>query len=86
MNSMPAFSSAFAIFSPVSIRPPNGPSCASKRFIVGTETPECEANCSCDQPKSALAALTWRIDTFSIDFGAIKEDTFRIARVDFAES
>jgi hypothetical protein len=31
-----------------------------------------EANCSCDQPKSALAALIWRIDTFNIDFGAIK--------------
>jgi hypothetical protein len=78
MNSTPALSIAILILAPVSVRPRSGPSCASSRFIVGTETPASDANCSCDHASSARAALTWRIDTFSIDFVMLKIYTFRI--------
>jgi hypothetical protein len=46
MNSMPAFTRAASILSPVSARPPKGPSFASSRLIVGTDTFAAEANCS----------------------------------------
>ncbi|MET3795026.1 GSU2403 family nucleotidyltransferase fold protein [Aquamicrobium terrae] len=72
MNSMPALSKAVSIFAAVSRRPPRTPSSASRRAIVGSETPEWLARSPCDHPKSARAALTWRIvislfDSFSID-------------------
>ena len=78
MNSTPARSNAVRIFLPVPLRPPRGPSLASSLLIVGSETSAVSANCSCDQATSARAALTCRIDTFSIDFGAISIDTFSI--------
>ena len=68
MNSMPAFSRAASILAPVSTRPPNIPSWASRRLIVGTDTAAAKASCSCDQSNSARAALICLIDTFSIDF------------------
>ena len=40
MKAMPAASIASLIRSPVLARPPIGPSVASSRLIVGTETPE----------------------------------------------
>jgi hypothetical protein len=46
MNTMPALTRAASIFSPVSARPPKGPSFASSRLIVGTDTFAAEANCS----------------------------------------
>jgi len=78
MNSTPADRKASRILSPVSLRPPSGPSLASKRFIVGMETFAAAANSSCDQAKRARAALIWRIDTFGIDLILILEDTFSI--------
>jgi hypothetical protein len=53
MNSTPANSKVFRILSPVSLRPPSGPSLASSRFIVGMDIPAAAANCSFDQAKSA---------------------------------
>ena len=78
MNSMPAFSRAASILAPVSVRPPNVPSWASRRLIVGTDTAAAKASCSCDQSNSARAALICLIDTFSIDFSVILVDTFSI--------
>jgi hypothetical protein len=46
--------------------------------MVGVETPAASANCSCDQDSRARAAFICRIDTFSIDFLGIEEDTFSI--------
>jgi hypothetical protein len=80
MNSTPARSNAVRIFVPVPLRPPRGPSLASSLLMVGSETSAVSANCSCDQAKRARAALTCRIDTFSIDFGVISIDTFGIKR------
>ena len=67
MNSTPADSSARRIFLPVSFRPPNGPSWASRRFIVGTDTFATAASRSWDQASSARAAFSCLIDTFGID-------------------
>jgi hypothetical protein len=78
MNSIPATCKAFRIFSPVSLRPPSGPSPASNRFIVGSETRAAAARFSCDQAKRARAAFIWRIETFSIDRFVIQIDTFSI--------
>ena len=78
MNSTPAVSRADRIFAPVASRPPKGPSCASNRFIVGIETLASVASCSCDQAKSARAAFSCLIDTFSIDFADFNCDTFSI--------
>jgi hypothetical protein len=72
MNSMPAICNAFIILSPVALLPPSGPSLASNRFIVGRDISAAAPKSSCDQSKSARAALTWRIDTFSIDGFDIK--------------
>ena len=79
MNSIPAACSAFSIFSAVSLRPPSRPSFNSKRLIVGTETSAARARLSCDQPRSARAALIWRIETFSIDLFIMAMDTFGIS-------
>jgi hypothetical protein len=68
MNSTPAASRADLIFAPVSLRPPNIPSSASKRFIVGIETFAVAAKRSWDQPSRARAAFICLTDTFSIDF------------------
>jgi hypothetical protein len=46
--------------------------------MVGIETSAAAANSSCDQAKSERAALTWRIDTFCIDFFSAIYDTFSI--------
>lgn len=46
INSTPADFSAAQISSPVLLRPPKGPSRDSKRFIVGTDTPEASASSS----------------------------------------
>ena len=78
MNSTPARSRADRNFSPVSLRPPSGPACASSRFIVGIEMPAALASCSCDHPKSARAAFICLIDTFGIDPRAILCNTFGI--------
>jgi hypothetical protein len=78
MNSTPAVRKASRILSPVSFRPPSGPSFASSLFIVGIEIFAAAANSSCDQAKRARAALIWRIDTFGIDFILILIDTFSI--------
>src|SRR6516165_750690 len=78
MNSMPADSRAERIFTPVSSRPPNGPSSASKRLMVGIDTFAAAANSSCDHARSERAALTCLIDTFSIDLAAMLCDTFSI--------
>jgi hypothetical protein len=86
MNWMPADSSAEQIFIPVSSRPPNGPSRASKRLIVGMETSAAAANSSCDQARSERAALTCLIDTFSIDLAAMVCDTFSIERPELPSS
>jgi hypothetical protein len=80
-NSTPADSSADRILDPVSFRPPSGPSWASSRLIVGIETSEAAASRSCDQARSARAALICLIDTFSIDFCRICCDTFSIERL-----
>jgi hypothetical protein len=80
MNSTPAARKASRILSPVSLRPPSGPSFASNRFIVGIEIFAAAANSSCDQAKRARAALIWRIDTFGIDLIPILEDTFSIEK------
>jgi hypothetical protein len=53
VNSIPAPCRAFRILSLVSVRPPNGPSLASNRLIVGMETLAAAANSSWDQAKSA---------------------------------
>jgi hypothetical protein len=66
MNSTPADLIAPTIRSEVPPRPPKGPSIASRRLMVGIDTSAAFAKSSCDQPNSARAALTWRIDTFSI--------------------
>lgn len=78
MKSTPARSSAARIFLAVSSRPPSGPSCASNRFIVGMEMSAAVASRSCDQASSDRAALSCRIDTFSIDFSVAIYDTFSI--------
>jgi hypothetical protein len=78
MNSIPAASRADWIFDAVTSRPPKGPSLASNRFIVGIETLAAIASCSCDQAKSARAAFSCLIDTFSIDFPGFNCDTFSI--------
>jgi hypothetical protein len=78
MNSTPADLIAPTIRSAVSPRPPRGPSKASRRLMVGIDTSAAFAKSSCDQSSSARAALTWRIDTFSIDFLSILVDTFSI--------
>jgi hypothetical protein len=57
MNSTPAFSIEFRIFSTVRPRPPKGPSVASSRLIVGIDTSAAAANCSWDQSSSARPAL-----------------------------
>ncbi|MGY3408433.1 hypothetical protein ACVWZV_004546 [Bradyrhizobium sp. GM5.1] len=77
-NSTPAEVSAPTILAPVSARPPSTPSGASRRFIVGIETSAAVAKSSCDQPKSARAALICRIDTFCIDIRFVAIDTFSI--------
>jgi hypothetical protein len=79
-NSTPAVSKANRILVPVSSRPPNGPSLASKRLIVGIDTSAAAASCSCDHAKSERAALTCRIDTFGIDMEVMACDTFSIER------
>jgi hypothetical protein len=79
-NSTPAVSKANRILVPVSSRPPNGPSLASKRLIVGNDTSAAAASCSCDQAKSERAALTCLIDTFSIDLEVMACDTISIER------
>jgi hypothetical protein len=78
MNSTPADLIALTIRSAVSPRPPRGPSKASRRLIVGIDTSAALARSFWDQPSSARAALTWRIDTFSIDFSPMPTDTFSI--------
>ena len=78
MNSTPADLIAPIIRSEVSPRPPKRPSTASRRLMVGIDTSAAFAKSSCDQPSSARAALTWRIDTFSIDFSFMLIDTFSI--------
>jgi hypothetical protein len=80
MNSMPAACNAIRILFAVSLLPPRGPSVASNLLMVGMETWAATANSPCDQAKSARAALTCRIDTFSIDFFFIQIDTFGIER------
>src|SRR5215467_3249137 len=72
MNSTPADRRAEQIFSPVSSRPPNGPSLASKRLMVGIDTSAAAANSSWDQARSDRAAFICLIDTFSIDFSVIE--------------
>jgi hypothetical protein len=64
---------------PVSSRPPNGPSCASSRLIVGIETSAAAARSSCDHVKSDRAALTCRIDTFGIDSGGMQHNMWVVA-------
>jgi hypothetical protein len=78
MKSTPPDLIAPTIRSAVSPRPPRGPSKASSRLMVGIDTSAAFARSSCDQPSSARAALTWRIDTFSIDFWFMLFDTFSI--------
>jgi len=55
------------IFSPVAGRPPRSPPAASRRLMVGIETPDALAIASCDQPSNSRAALICLIDTFGID-------------------
>src|ERR1700730_4079092 len=66
-NSTPAFSSAATIFSPVTGLPPRSPPAASRRLMVGIETPDALAIASCDQPSNPRAALICLINTFGID-------------------
>jgi hypothetical protein len=75
MNAIPAFSKAVVILLMVASRPPNRPSEASKRFIVGIETPAVTANSSCDHPSKLRAAFICLIDTFSIDKVKLHIDT-----------
>src|SRR5438477_5041021 len=84
MNSTPADSNAERILIPVSSLPPSGPSWASSRLIVGTETSAAAAKSSCDQAKRDRAALTCRIDTFGIDPVATACDTFSIEMIEAA--
>ena len=77
MNSIPAASRADWIFD-ASFAARKGPSLASNRFIVGIETLAAIASCSCDQAKSARAAFSCLIDTFSIDFLGFNCNTFSI--------
>jgi hypothetical protein len=78
MKSTPADLIALTIRSAVSPRPPRVPSKASRRLIVGIDTSAALARSSWDQSSSARAALSWRIDTFSIDFSPMPIDTFSI--------
>lgn len=76
---MPARLRVETILDRVSSEPPKGPSDASSRFTVGSDTPDCLLRSSWDHAKRARAALTWRIDTFSIDFGPSSSDTISIS-------
>src|SRR3984893_10925279 len=77
-NSTPAFSSAATIFSPVTGRPPRSPLAASRRLMVGIETPDALAIASCDQPSNPRAALICLINTSACSRFIF--DTFSIAQ------
>ena len=81
MNSTPAAARDLKIFSAVCPRPPNGPSLASNRLIVGMDTSEAMASCSWDQSNNDRAAFICLIDTFSIDFEVVIIDTFSIDKI-----
>lgn len=76
---MPALPSVEMILDRVSREPPKDPSEASSRFTVGTDTPDSLLRSSWDHANRARAALTWRIDTFSIDFDPSSSDTISIS-------
>jgi hypothetical protein len=78
MNSIPAEERALKILEAVSARPPRTSSEASRRLMVGIETPAVAARSSCDQPSRARAAFICLIDTFSIDILTSGIDTFSI--------
>jgi hypothetical protein len=59
---MPAFASAAMIFSPVAGRPPRSPPAASRRLVVGIETPDALQHVLGDSrgPRPALEAAAGR--------------------------
>jgi hypothetical protein len=59
---MPAFASAAMIFSPVAGRPPRSPPAASRRLVVGIETPDALRHVLGDSrgPRPALEAAAGR--------------------------